>query len=66
MDKHKYVIIYLPNGTELEYSTKEMLGGVIKVDALECNPLEVKIAYKEDGKIKGKSYVNIPYILELF
>lgn len=60
------VIIYLPNGNEAKYCTKDIGGGFEVAEEIVCDIDQVKVVVKEDGKIEGHSYVRMPYILELF
>lgn len=73
-NKNRLVIIYLPNGNEAKYCTKE-IGPVstkaeereyTKAEEIICDHEDVKIVVKEDGKIEGRSYVRMPYYLEMF
>lgn len=72
-NKHKLVIIYLPNGNEAKYCTKEIgpeatkeKREYTKAEEIICDPGEVKVVLIEDGKIEGHSYVQMPYYLEMF
>lgn len=64
---NRWVTIYLPNRANDQYCTKDLGDSRIQVvDIIECDPGEVKIAYREDGKIVSKAYVGMPYMLEIF
>lgn len=66
-DKNKLVIIYLPNGNEQKYCTKKLGGDEYEVvETIECDPGEVKIGLKQDGKVEARAYVGMPYYLEMF
>jgi hypothetical protein len=64
----RHVIIYLPTGQQLQYSTKDLgNSNIIIVDTIVCELNEVKIAYKDDdGAIYATSYVGMPYALEIW
>jgi len=65
--KNKWVTIYLPNGTTAQYCTTDLGDSYISiVDTIECEPNAVNIAYKEDGKVVGETYVRMPYHLQMF
>lgn len=65
-EKNKLVIIYLPNGKEAKYCTKDLGSDYDVAQTIECDPGEVKIGLKEDGKVIGRAYVGMPYYLEIF
>lgn len=65
--KHRLIIIYLPNGNERKYCTKDLEGKEYQLaEKIECDPGIVSIAIKEDDKIVGHSYTGMPYYLEMF
>jgi hypothetical protein len=65
--KNKWVIIYMPNGKEVQYCTTDLGDHSIHIASeIVCEPQEVNIAYKEDGKVIGKAFVGMPYTLEIF
>lgn len=65
--KNKMVTIYLPNGAEAKYSTsKKLMPEYELAREIICDLDKVDIAVVEDGKLEAKSYVRMPYILELF
>jgi hypothetical protein len=68
MNKNKTVIIYLPNGTEAKFTTSQEVAGTeyVLAKTIECELNSVNIALLEDGKVKGESYVGMPYYLEMF
>lgn len=66
-EKHKMVIIYLPNGNEAKYTTsKDLMPEFELAEEIICDIDKVDVVVKEDGKIEGKSYVRMPYYLEMF
>jgi hypothetical protein len=63
----RWVIIYLPGGTQNQYSTKDLGDSNIQVcEKIECDKDTVNVAYKEDGEIVGRTYVGMPYMLEMW
>lgn len=65
--KDKHVIIYLPDGKQAQYCSKDLGDTHIQVsETIECELTEVKVAYKEDDRVIGRSYVGMPYVLEMF
>jgi hypothetical protein len=65
--QHKHVIIYLTDGSTTQYCTKDLGDSYVQVvDTIQCEPTLVNIAYKEDKKVVGVSYVGLPYRLEIF
>lgn len=66
-DVSKLVIIYLPNGKEAKYCTKDLGGNEYTLaKTIECDPAEVKIALKEDKNVVVHGYVGMPYHLQMF
>lgn len=66
-DKNKLIVIYLPNGNERKYCTKDLSTDEYEVvETIECDPGEVKIGLKENDKVVGRAYVGMPYYLEMF
>lgn len=67
-EMHRHVTIFLPDGSIKEYATegaKMDAAKVAVVSTIECDHGEVKIASMYKGRIQGKSYVGMPYILQL-
>lgn len=66
--KHKYVTIFLPTGSDVQYCTKDLdQAPTVRVaETITCDPGEVKVVVKEDGKVEGYAYVGMPYILNMF
>lgn len=63
---NRLVIIYLPNGTEKKYCTKDLGGDEYKLAiTIEAEPGLVKVGLKEDGKAVVRGY-SMPYYFELF
>lgn len=65
-NKNKLVIIYLPNGNEIKYCTKDIGTEYTLAEEIICDPGEVKIVVKQDNKLEGYSYVGMPYFLNMF
>lgn len=66
-DMNRLVIIYLPNGNERKYCTKDLGSDEYALaKTIECEPSEVKIALKQDENIVVRGYVGMPYRLEMF
>lgn len=63
--KHRIAIIFHPLG-EKKFTTKYLGGEYTLVDSIVADHSTLHIVYKEDGKIVGRSYCNMPYSLELF
>jgi hypothetical protein len=67
ISKKKHVIIFLPNGKEIQYSTVDMSDSNIEVaEEIVCEGNEVRVVLKEDKKTDGYAYVGMPYILNLW
>jgi hypothetical protein len=67
--KKKLVTIYLPDGRKEHYTTSKDVEDkeIMLVDTIECEGTSiVHIAYKDGGKVDGYSYVNMPYVLNMF
>lgn len=67
--KNKLVTIYLPDGRKEHYTTsKDVVDKeIMLVDKIECEGTSiVHIAYMDGGKVDGYSYVNMPYVLNMF
>lgn len=67
--KNKHITIYLPDGTKEHFTTsKDVEDAEIRlVDKIECEGTSiVHIAYKDGDKVDGYSYVNMPYVLNMF
>lgn len=64
--KNRLVIIYLPNGNEKKYCTKDLGGNEYEVvKTIEAEPGYVKIGLIEDGKAIARAYC-MPYYFEMF
>lgn len=67
--KHKLITIYLPDGRKDHFTTcKDAVDKeIMLVDKIECEGTSiVHIAYKDGDNVEGYSYVNMPYVLNMF
>lgn len=66
--KNKLVTIYLPDSTKEHYTTsKNAVDIEIQLaDEITCDANVVNIAFKDGDKVEGYSYVNMPYVLNMF
>ncbi len=69
MNTKKIVIIYLPNGKDIKFTTSEKIAysdSTYKlVETVECDPGGVRIGSKKDDPA-GEAYMGMPYIYQMF
>lgn len=64
--ENRLAIIYLPNGKERKYCTKDLGSDYDVALKIEGEPSMINIVVEEDGKTVARSYVGIPYYFEIF
>jgi len=67
--KHRSVTIYLPDGSQLHYTTcpAAVDTEVQLAHAIECEANRVNVVLKDtDGSLDGYAYVGMPYALNMF
>lgn len=62
----KLIIIYLPNGKEVKYCTKELKSDYDLAQSIEPIDNGVSIQVLEDKNTLIHTYVGIPYYLQIF
>lgn len=64
---HRHVVIYLPTGKQIEYTTKDLGSQSIEVaETIVCEHGEVNVVVKIDNKAEGYAYVGMPYVLNIW